>query len=274
MLPIYVKLTKYQNEKLARAYKKRENVSLKVELADKQSGYKIYVNQRQYNRIMKGNPTIINFNNTHFRAMKQDCESILSSILPALTKVASKAAPVLTKTILPELATGVSSALGSIGIDQIFGNGANFNNSKTGDIIKALAVIENELTKMPKKEKDKFDKVMMTGNGQNQKGGFLGSILASIGIPLIIKALTGSGHHNSPTGGYKTHYKKIPIPSNENQPVVKQPEGTALNDWKPYNPPPFNDDHEIVKGYGLKKDQKKEKEYCSESNHPSKTYHY
>ena len=55
--------------------------------------------------------------------------------------------------------------------------------------------------------------------------------------------------------------KKIPIP-NQNQPVVKQPEGTALINqwkWKPYNPPPFYDEHEIegVKGYGKKKIRKR-----------------
>ena len=55
MLPIYVKLTKYQNEKLARAYEKRKNVNLKVQWSDQNTGSKIYVNQRQYNRILKKN---------------------------------------------------------------------------------------------------------------------------------------------------------------------------------------------------------------------------
>ena len=37
------------------------------------------------------------------------------------------------------------------------------------------------------------------------KGGFLGMLLASIGIPMILNALTGQGLHNTPpdTGGYK-----------------------------------------------------------------------
>ena len=48
-----MKLTQYQKEKLARAFEKRENINLKVELSDQKSGSKIHVNQRQYNRIMK-----------------------------------------------------------------------------------------------------------------------------------------------------------------------------------------------------------------------------
>ena len=187
--------------------------------------------------------------------MKQDGGSILSSILPALTKVASKVVPTLIKSILLGMATGVTSTLSSLGIDKIFGNGANFHNSRTGDLIKALAVIENELTKLPKKEKDKFDKVMMTGNGET--GGILSAQLASIGLPLVLRALSGQGLHNTPydTSSYKTHRKKIPIP-NQNEPILK-PEGTALinKKWEPYNPPPFYDDHEI-QGIGLKKRSK------------------
>ena len=103
----------------------------------------------------------------------------------------------------------------------------------------------------------------MSGSGQMESG-FLGTLLASIGIPLILKALTGSGLHNKLVGGFKDHRKKIPIPQNS-QPVVKQPEGTALvnKTLEPYNPPPFYDEQDIrdVKGYGLKtKNQKNEKE--------------
>ena len=193
---------------------------------------------------------MITFNDTHYRAMKQDSGSTLSSILPALT---TKVVPTLTKTILPGFATGVASALGSLGIDKIFGNGTNFHNSKVGDIIKALAIIQNELSKLPKEEKNKFDKVMMMSGNGKMEGSFLSPLLASVGIPMIMK-LFGSGLHNTPyntSSGYKTHRKKIPIPQ---KPSVKEPEGTALN-WQPYNPPPFYDDHEImgVKGYGVKK---------------------
>ena len=55
--------------------------------------------------------------------MKQHGASILSSILPALTNVSSKIVPTLTKTIIPGLATGISSSLGSMALDDIMGNG-------------------------------------------------------------------------------------------------------------------------------------------------------
>ena len=269
---INVRFTEFQKDKLRRAYNKRENISLK--LVYNPNGDRIYVNERQYNKLMKGKPVIIKFNDTHFRAMKQDGGNLLTSLLGPITKIATKVAPAITKTVLPGLATGVASSLASLGIDSLFsGKGID---AKTGDIIKALAVIENEVRKLSKPQKSKFDEIMMTGNGQ--KGCFLAGLLASIGLPIVIKALTGSGIHNRPydVQSYKTHPKKIPITS-QNQQLVKQPEGTSLNEWELFNPPPFNDNHEIIiesKGRGVKKkDQKKhrETEYYSGTNRPFAT---
>ena len=145
-----MKLTNNQRQKLVRAYNKRENINLKVKLSNEKDGSRIYVTKTQYNKIMKGiKPVIMTFNETHYKSIDKDTRkggNLLSSMLPALTKIASKAAPVLTKTVLPGLATGVASALGSLRIDSLFsGKGID---GKTGDIIKALAVIETELNKL------------------------------------------------------------------------------------------------------------------------------
>ena len=253
---INVTFTQNQKDKLRRAYNKRENIGLK--LLYNPHGDSIYVNDRQYNKLMKGKPVIINFNDSHFRAMKQDGGNLLTSLIGPITKLATKVAPALTKTVLPGLATGVASALGSLGIDSLFsGKGID---GKTADLIKALAVIENEVRKLNKPQKSKFDEIMMTGNGQT--GGFLGTLLASIGLPLVIKALTGSGIHNRPydTKSYNIHPKNIPIPKNQQQPIVKDPvDGTSLTEWELWNPPRFNENHEMIeyKGKGVKKKRSK-----------------
>ena len=254
---INVTFTQNQKDKLRRAYNKRENIGLK--LVYNPHGDRIYVNDRQYNKLMKGKPVIINFNDSHFRAMKQDGGNLLSSLIGPITKIATKVAPALTKTVLPGLATGVASALGSLSIDSLFsGKGID---GKTADLIKALAVIENGVRKLSKPQKAKFDEIMMTGNGQNQSGGFLGALLASIGLPIVLKALTGSGIHNRPYDmqSYKTHPKKIPIPTQNQQPVVKEPMGSSLTEWELWNPPPFNENHEMIeyKGKGVKKKRSK-----------------
>ena len=75
------------------------------------------------------------------------------------------------------------------------------------DIVAAMANITNEIQKLNKSDKAKFDQIMMSGSGQ--RGGFLGT-------------LTDKGLHNTPpdTDGYKTHRSKIPIPDSK-QSVVK-----------------------------------------------------
>ena len=223
LIPVFVKLTQNQKNKLIRGYKKREPVNLKLQFSNENEGNRIYVTKTQYNKITKGlKPVVITFNERHYKSIDKDTKnggSLLSSLLPALGKIATKTMPIIKKIAGPAM-SGIASALSALGIEKIFGSGANFHNSKICDIVKALAIVQNELTKLPKKEKEKFDKVMMmSGNGQ-MHGGFLSALLGAIGIPMILKLL-GSGLHNSPKGGYKTHPKTIPIPKNQNQPIIK-----------------------------------------------------
>ena len=260
LIPVFVKLTQNQKKKLIRGYKKREPVNLKLQFSNENEGNRIYVTKTQYNKITKGlKPVVITFNERHYKSIDKDTKtggSLLSSLLPALGKIAGKTMPIIKKIAGP-VSTGIASALGSLGIEKLFGSGANFHNSKVGDIVKALAIVQHELTKLPKKEKEKFDKVMMYGNGEMNGGFLLSTILGAIGIPMIMKLL-GSGLHNSPKGGYKTHPKTIPIPKNGNQPIIKNPEGTSLEyKWLPYEPQ--FDEHEMIeyKGRGVKKGSKK-----------------
>ena len=66
MIPVFVKLTKYQKERLAKGYQKKENINVKVELSYEKYGDIIYVNKVQYNKIMKGKPVIISFYTSHY----------------------------------------------------------------------------------------------------------------------------------------------------------------------------------------------------------------
>ena len=102
--------------------------------------------------------------------------------LPYATKAASKA--------LPALATGVVSALGSLGIDKIFGKGQSGGFLIPPNQIEQLLQYKDWLTP---KQKEQILSALYSG-GQivvnptvNQRGGFLGSLLASIGIPLALE---------------------------------------------------------------------------------------
>ena len=87
----------------------------------------------------------------------------------------------------PALATGAISALGSLGIDKIFGKGINI------PIPKEFPMIVNELTKS---QIDQINRVSQTGGRlvikptrKQIEGGFLGT-LASIGIPIAIELVS------------------------------------------------------------------------------------
>ena len=145
--------------------------------------------------------------------------------LPFVTKAASKA--------LPALATGAVSALGSLGIDKIFGKGMTGGFLIPQNKIDQLIQHKNLLTKA---QKEQILAAVQSG-GQlvinpttKQRGGFLGSLLASIGIPLALEM------------GSKLFGKGMTLPRKAGQGLMTMP--------KP--PPPFYGNWE---GRGKKKGQ-------------------
>ena len=108
--------------------------------------------------------------------------------LPMATKTVAKAAPAL--------ATGVLSGLASLGVDKIFGKGQVGVFMIPQNKINQLIKHKDRLTES---QKNQIVEALHTGGQvvikptKAQSGGFLGSLLASIGIPLELNALTGKG---------------------------------------------------------------------------------
>ena len=107
--------------------------------------------------------------------------SLGARVLPYAVKGISKA--------VPALPTGAVSALGSLGIDKIFGKGINIPKK----YFPMLPSIANELTQS---QIDKINRVIQTGGRlmlnptrKQIEGGFLGT-LASIGIPIAIELVS------------------------------------------------------------------------------------
>ena len=97
--------------------------------------------------------------------------------------------------VAPHLATGALSALGSLGIDKIFGKGMKGGFFIPNEKIDQLIKYKHLLTK---NHKERILNTLQSG-GQlvfkptvKQRGGLLGSLLASIGIPLALE-LFGKG---------------------------------------------------------------------------------
>ena len=150
----------------------------------------------------------------------------------------------LSKAV-PSLATGAVSALGSLGIDKIFGKGINIPKK----YFPMLPMIVNELTQP---QIDEINRVTQTGGRPVLKptrkqieGGFLGT-LASIGMPMAISLVSKMFG-----GGLQVNKTPPPPPPPSQNPFsnVYLPKSGGLN---PMYPPPFYGNWNEAIGMGKK----------------------
>ena len=110
-----------------------------------------------------------------------------------MTKIASTVLPYATRAVGP-LTTGALSGFANLGINKIFGSGLF---SVPQDKVDKLIKYKNYLTTTQKKQ---IVNALQSGSRFNLKltkaqhgNGFLLSALASLAVPMVIKAITGKG---------------------------------------------------------------------------------
>ena len=194
-----VKLSAGQKEKLAKALSNKSAITIRLTKSDLTGHDELMLTRTQLKRIQKAmkNKTGVDLkiSKTQIRHLVQEGGSLWSSLLtlgakalPYATKAASKA--------LPALATGALSGLASLGVDKIFGKGQTGGFLIPQNKIDQLIKHKDLLTK---KQKEQIVSALHIGGQliieptKTQSGGFLGTLLASIGVPLLLNALTGKG---------------------------------------------------------------------------------
>ena len=194
-----VKLSTGQKEKLAKALSNKSAITIRLTKTDLTGSDELMLTRTQLKRIQKAmkNKTGVDLkiSKTQIGHLVQHGGSLWGSLmtlgakaLPFATKAVSKAAPAL--------ATGALQALGSLGIDKIFGKGQSGGFLIPQNKIDQLIQYKDLLTK---KQKEQIVSALHTGGrlvvkpSKKQAGGFLGTLLASIGVPLLLNALTGKG---------------------------------------------------------------------------------
>ena len=124
------------------------------------------------------------------------------------------------------------------------------------DKIAQLVAYKHLLTTGQKKD---IPKSLQTGIGlvirptKTQHGGFLGTLLASIGVPLLLNALTGKGLQADSSGSANTVPVYVPDTTN----------GHGMITPNPYMSPPFFGTWENPVGMGVKKKKERERDCCS-----------
>ena len=241
-------LTKGQKEKMLKAYQKKAPFTLRLKNTQLRGSDPLMLTQTQIKRIEKskadGTGTDITISAAQIR--KQDGGSLLTSLMPILTKTVL---PLAKKAIGP-LTSGALSGLSSFGVNKILGSGLF---SVPQNKVDKLIQYKDYLTAA---QKQQIMSALQTGSGipmfkltKKQSGGFLGTLLASIGVPLLLNALTGKGLQVDPHAS-TSNFHNVYVP-----PKTKG-KGHSL----PYQSPPFYGSWNEPVGLGLsKKPRKKSK---------------
>ena len=212
-----VNLSQGQKAKLAKAI--RDGSALKLRLGKNalSGNDELLLSPRQIAKLQKAKKNNtgaeISFSKSSIRKSVKQGGSLWSSLF----SLGTKALPFVTKgvsKVAPHLATGALSALGSLGIDKIFGKGAQQGGAILPDAIvkmlqkgievpvKFLVNLINMKEMLTSAQKTLIGKGLQSGKGIVLKptkrqihGGFLGT-LAAIGIPMAIELASkifGSG---------------------------------------------------------------------------------
>ena len=246
--PYGVKLSKGQMQKLSKAYTSRTPITLRLEKSDLKGTDELMLTKTQINRIKKAmnmNKGVeIKISKTQIRKVVKHGGGLWSSLAGLAWPLAKKALP----KIAAPLASGALSGLASVGVNKLFGSkGSGFliPDSKVNQLIQ----YKNLLTE---KQKRDILNALQTGSGvhikptQKQIGNGIGSILASIGIPMLLDAVMGKGLQVDSSRSRRSVPIKLP------------PKTGGL--MYPYQPPPFYGTWEegiMGRGRGKKKNMVK-----------------
>ena len=247
-----VSLSKGQLEKLLRAYNNNSVITIRLARNELSGPHELMLTKTQINKLKKamsqGTGSDIKISKTQIRKAVRQGGSLWGSLINLGSKLLPMAMPLAKKAIAP-LATGALSGLASLGVDKIFGKGQRGGFLIPMDKIAQLVAYKHLLTTGQKKD---ILKSLQTGNGlvirptKTQQGGFLGTLLASIGVPLLLNALTGKGLQADRTGSANTTSVYVPDTTN----------GHGMYNPYPYMSPPFFGTWENPTGAGVKKKKK------------------
>ena len=227
---INVKLSENQKKNIADAYHKRETIVIRL-TNDSLHGndtlnVPLMVKKRLEKNRKENKGMDIKLSKTNIR--KQIGGSLLTSVL----SMARMFGPTIAKTLGLSALAGAAGAVGSKVVNKIAGKGVQ----KGGFFIpqnKIDKLIANR-DLLSKKQKNDILNALQSGSGvvikptKTQSGGFLGTLLASIGIPMVLKALTGRGLHVEQSRPQRS----IPV-------YVPPKKSGGKHKMMPYQPPPF-----------------------------------
>ena len=197
--PYKVNLSKGQKDKLGRAFKANSAITLRLSAKQTSGNDELMLTANQKKKIAKaaalGKGVEIKISKTQIRKVMKQGGSLFSAIIP----LARSFAPTLAKTLGLSALAGLASEGASQVVKKISGSG------QVGGFLipqnKIQKLIENKHLLTNKQKQDILTALQSGGQvvvkpTKKQSGGLLGTMLASIGIPLVLemaKNLFGKG---------------------------------------------------------------------------------
>ena len=238
-----MRLSENQKKNISDAYQKRETIVIRLTNDSLSGSDTLFVPATVKKRLEKNRKENkgmdIKLPKTNIR--KQVGGSILTSAL----SLARAFRPTIAKTLGLSALAGLESEGASQVVKKISGNFLIPQN-------KIDKLIANKRLLTAKQKRDILD-ALQSGSGVvikptiKQSGGFHGTLLASVGIPMVLKALTGSGLHVENSRPKRS----IPV-------YVPQKQGKGKNKRMiTYQPLPFIGNWKNPIGLGIKKKGRK-----------------
>ena len=204
--PYKVNLSKGQKDKLGRAFKANSALTLRLSAKQTSGNDELMLTANQIKRIAKaasqGKGVEIKISKTQIRKVMKQGGSLFSAIIP----LARSLAPTLAKTLGLSALAGLASEGASQVVKKISGSGQR---AKRAEQVGGFLIPQNKIQKLidnkhllTNKQKQDILTALQSGGqivvkpSKKQSGGLLGTMLASIGIPLaldMVKKLFGKG---------------------------------------------------------------------------------
>ena len=257
--PYKVNLSEGQKDKLEKAIRGRNPISLRLKNSqlsgNDQAKTTLMLTANQIKKIQKA---VSQGKGVEIKVSKSQAQKVGGSLFSALFPLARSAAPMLAKTLGLSALAGLASEGASQVVKKISGSGQR---AMTGGFLipqdKIQKLIDNKHL-LTSKQKEQILSALQSGGQvvvkptKKQSGGLLGTMLASIGIPLAIEAVKSVFGKGAP---------RIGRPKGKGAPRIGRPKGKgAPRLGGPFQrPPPIVGNWEQATSWGRGMGKKKSK---------------
>ena len=200
--PYRVNLTAGQAESVAKAMKHKTPITLRLSYNNLLRGDEtVNLTQSQINKLEKAKNKGVGADIKISKAQLRKFATSGGSIMNLFRIVSGVARKILPKILAP-LATGAVSGLGETAIKKAVGGSYQLSPEHVKMVVDTPEIRNQIKQLLPIAQQKKLVSSYKSGSGlvlktgRGQKGGFLGSLLAGIGIPLIAKLFGGCHGEN------------------------------------------------------------------------------